>query len=215
LDGDFFNKVGAFKNITTFDALKKAIVREFRPKNEKRTCNLPKNLEDSYLTDEVMNKLLDDVHTIFFEKRKDLVKAGESPVEVWQTFILLFYVFQKNDLKFRLGNVTHYTTACKDFLDRGGCMALIEERLHDFMLEQENDLKLQQKRLVNTLAPAILVKKTNVIQARLKLALTVDKHLCSLSKEQKKLLRDYRIGDKKWKGVGLDVEEHPNQVTWK
>ena len=65
-------------------------------------------------------------------------------------------------------------------------MALLEERLHDYWQGNEADGKMLEERLVNTIAPAILVKKKGVLKDRLKPALVADKMLSKLTADQRK-----------------------------
>lgn len=217
------NEIEALKNtdVKTFKQFKAKILWEFDPNNKKRTCHLPNAImaDQNYFT-KVMPGLLDDVHRIFFGNRDDIIleKDGRSSLAEWQSFILLFYVFQKIDLKFRLDSgdyqIKHYTTACKDFLDRGGAMALVEERMHDYWAGKEGDPQILEERLVNTIAPAILVKKIGVIDKRLQPALVVDKLLFNMSAADKKALREYRFPGG-WHCTGIEIPKHPNQTGWK
>lgn len=210
LEGNLFDKKGKeFSKIQNFEELKAAILNDFDSQNKNRNCNLPKVLEnDQKYRSNILPRLLSDVHRLFFDKRKQI-----KSLEEWQSFILFFYVFQKIDLKFRLPNVKFYTTACKDFLDRGGSMAWIEERLHDFWNGKENDAAAQEERIVNTIGPAILVKKKKVLENRLKPALEADKILCSLSDAQLKQWREYRF-ENGWKCDGIAIPKNGNQTNW-
>lgn len=225
VDGDLFlKKSEQMQGVGTFDGLKAMILREFNPANDRKTCALPKVLESKdqieayYGT--VMPKLLNEVHRIFFNNRTNIAveKEGKPNLDEWQTFILIFYVFQKIDLKFRLESISkdysikHYTTACKDFLDRGGCMALVEDRLHDYWLGQENNSQVLEERLVNILAPPILVKKKHVLVERLHPALVVDQFLFNLPEAQKKAWRDCCFEG--WKCSGVEVIKKHDQTNW-
>ncbi len=150
--------------------------------------------------------LKDDLQAAMLQGQKAFVLAN------WQSFILLFYTFQKLDLKFRLNGVhgfrlTAYKTPCKDFLDRGGNQALVEDRLGHYMLGEEANPERMEEALYNLLGPPILVKKKEAIVARILPGLEVEKRLARLSKDPawKAKLAAYTFGDGKWKLARLEV----------
>ncbi|MFY7843147.1 MAG: hypothetical protein ACOVOR_03935 [Rhabdochlamydiaceae bacterium] len=133
-------------------------------------CSLPKCLTDNDdYKQRVLSYILDEVHDIFFNKATCFDEKYHQKAKM--IFLLLFYVFQRVDLKFRLSKegfpVTYYTTACKDFLDRGGVMALIEDVLQDYILGNQDKEERIKENFYNILGPPILVKKQAVIQHRL------------------------------------------------
>lgn len=197
LDGEFFEKEGKYRDMQTLEELKKSLRKEFK---EEWQCRLPKNLESrEHYRKVVLPELLEQTQMFFFSHNPPLIGKKE-----WQTFLLLFYVLQSNDLKFRLPNVRYYTTPCKDFLDRGGAMALIEEVLLAGFLKEELITKQQLEWiLVNSLASPILVKKQDMIPSRLQFALQVLEHLNQLSIEQKKELKNLHFDG--WKFDELTV----------
>lgn len=139
------------------------------------------------------------------EKTEDLESEN---LKTWQSYILLFYIFQKMDLKFRLNGVngfslTAYTTPCKDFLDRGGNQAFVERRLLDYMMGMGNDEERKEEALINLLGPPILVKKKEAIERRIKPGLEVEKLLASMDQERITKLVNYTFGDEKWRIVEI------------
>jgi len=194
----------------TFADFKREIKNEFTVNlpGEKKTCRLPDcyRLDKDYARD--MDTMLDNVHRIFFSNRSDITDIDEQ-----RTFLLLFYAIQKMDLKMRLG-ITHYTTPCKDFLDRGGLMAFVEERLHDYMIGCQDDPGRLDECIVNTIGPPILVKKMEMIPERLEQAAHVDAFLNAFVKDPTNLqnLRAYDFGG--WKPAAIVVEKRGNEQLW-
>lgn len=200
------------KKRLNFNDLIKDLVTEFSPSftaEDSRTARLPEKLrmDKEYMT-RTMIPMLHAVRDIFFKGQEEITDIHEQ-----QTFILLFYAFQKIDLKQRL-NITYYTTPCKDFLDRGGCMALVEERLHDYLIDKQSEERKAERReevVTNTIAPPILVKKMEMIPERLEQGSAVDQFLYkfSQSEENMKALRAYNFG---MKPLDILVEKREGQL---
>ena len=216
LEGALFERRDSYKN-ANFRELKAALVKEFTENKPDSSCCLPKILQrDNHYKTIVLTKLLDDVQRIFFAGKDEV----DSLLE-WQTFILIFYVMQKIDLKFRLGKdqnmpVSSYVTACKDFLDRGGLMALVEDILHDYWLNKQNDLKALEERLYNILGAPILVKKKEIIEHRLQPGIELCHYLCDYFKRNPQKLaewQNYKFGDQDWKIERNAIEKRPNQTA--
>ncbi|GAB4193328.1 MAG: hypothetical protein Tsb0015_16050 [Simkaniaceae bacterium] len=134
----------------------------------------------------------------------------------WQSFILLVYVFQRNDMKARLDGangfkLTKFKTPCKDFLDRGGNQGFIEDRLFHYALGIEKDRERMLETFHNLLGPPILVKKKEVITKRILPGLQVENLLREMTPEQRKKLSGYKFAGK-WSISGLDVPKKPGQT---
>ncbi|MGA8163639.1 MAG: hypothetical protein WB791_01275 [Waddliaceae bacterium] len=162
------------------------------------------------------DQMLDLVHDIFFKGKEEITSKEE-----WQTFLLLFYVFQKIDLKFRLGEssgfpIQHYTTACKDFLDRGGNMAMLETILHLYWMHQENDPSKLEDIFYNILGAAIAVKKKEVIVHRVEPGFAAMEHVRSLFESSPQCREGFDrvcFGKGRWKVHGMEVAKHEGQAA--
>lgn len=166
----------------TFAQLQKELTDSFYGKNA--PCSLPLCLQkNEAYKNEVLPGLMKQVKEIFFAGKERLETQEER-----QSFILLFYVFQKIDLKLRL-NITHYKTPCKDFLDRGGMMAMLENIVHLVMSRETVSSEDLDGVLYNALGAAILVKKIGVIEERFRPGLAVVKRLSELPAPRREQLK--------------------------
>lgn len=208
VEGDFFKWTGPYAHIRTVNGFKRAVIDSFR----NGPNSLPKHLQgnEDYLN-RVLPQLLDQVHDLFFD-------GGDvQTVEELQSFLLLFYVFQKDDLKVRLSEagypIAHYTTPCKDFLDRGGNMALVEDLVHYYMIEENPDSKDLERTLMTTQGAPLLVKKKQVLSHRLAPGLRVADRLAHLPAQKKEALREVRFGG--WRVAAVvHPEENASQASW-
>lgn len=192
VEGPLFQRGEGYDFLRTMDHLKTALVDSFRD-----SPTSPNRVPDAVNTDEYrafLGNLFDDVRGIFFP---DISDDHELTQEEWEKMILYFYVFQKDDLKFRLNDgdykVKYYTTPCKDFLDRGGNMAMVEDFVHYHMAGRGPSSEDLQHTLYTTLGAPILVKKKQVIEHRVERGLEMVEDLSKLSPDQEKKLREYRF----------------------
>jgi hypothetical protein len=175
-------------------------------------------LSDPTVCNALFSAILSQVAATNWEEDKQgqtLEKEQASLLVNWQSFILLFYAFQKTDLKIRLNGVnefklTAFTTPCKDFLDRGGNQAFVEDRLHHYMSGEESNSKRMEQALCLLLGPPIAVKKIGVIPKRVAPGLAVEKLFSQMSDSHKKRLRAYTFGEERWKLLSLRV---PSKLT--
>jgi len=200
VEGPLFEKKGKYAKFESFSQLKRALVQEFFENGENSTCALPFNLIDDSKYKETFQQLFEDVHQIFFDAKKKLAS------EEWPTFLLTFYVFQRIDLKFRLGEksgfpIKFFNTTCKDDLDRGGMTKLFELILHLFWMGKENEDSYLKDILYNILGAPIAVKKKEMIEHRLIPGLRAINHVRDHFKNSpraREAFMAYRFGEKKW-----------------
>ncbi len=159
----------------------------------------------------VFKQLMKDVQEIFFPEGEAAFGA-QNPLleENRQCYIFLVYAFQRMDLRCRL-NVTYFKGPCKDFLDRGGAQALVDEMLFLYMLREENNPTRLDEVRVNTLGPPILIKKIGVIEHRLTPGLSVLRRLQRMGEEERERLSSYRFAG--WKVVGMEVPKPKQSAT--
>ncbi|MBI3211555.1 MAG: hypothetical protein HYZ47_02585 [Simkania negevensis] len=189
----------------TFAQLQKELTDSFYGKNA--PCSLPLRLQsDQHYKGTVLPGLIRQVKEIFFAG-KDRLETQEER----QSFILLFYVFQKIDLKLRL-NITHYKTPCKDFLDRGGMMAMLENIVHLVMSKETVSSEDLDGVLYNALGAAILVKKIGVIEERFRPGLAVVKRLSELPGPQQGQLKALRFMED-WQVTDALIGKRLQQAT--
>ena len=157
------------------------------------------------------------IHNILQENRtlRDLEERQAELIANWQSFILLFYAFQRMDLKFRLNRVngfrlTAYKTPCKDFLDRGGNQAFVEDRLLHYILDQQDNPQRMEEALYNLLGPPILVKKKEAIPRRILPGMKVEQLLKGMPSYAP--LRGYRFGGEQgWRVTDVTTPRVPGQ----
>ncbi|MCC5832682.1 MAG: OmpH family outer membrane protein [Chlamydiales bacterium] len=182
-----------------------------------RNKSLDELLIDQVVFKELMVNILGSAAEI--EKTENLSQLEQERAEAlakWQSYILLVYVFQKMDLKFRLNGVngfilSTYTTPCKDFLDRGGNMAFVEDRLIHYMLGEEKDPERMKEALYNLLGPPIHVKKKEAIERRILPGIHVERLLASMNDERREKLANYRFGKDKWRVKGIKIPKLKGQ----
>ena len=81
---------------------------------------LPSQLKGDDEYNGVMGEILDNIHWVFF-KRKEYLTSKE-----WQSCIMIFYHFQRQELKFRMDPpIGVESNPCKDDFDRGGGQNLV------------------------------------------------------------------------------------------
>lgn len=216
VEGDLFDRKGPYAEITTFTGLKKAIKASFYDK--KSPNRLPSLLEnDELYRQEVLGNLLDQVHQILFGGRAnisfnglDLTQPGELyPNREWQEFILAFYIFQGDDLKFRLPNVKYFCTNCKNFFDRGGNRAMAEDRMHQEMSEKEVTREHLEETIVNLVPVPLQSKGKGVVQYRLRPGLALVDTLAQLSLEKRQDLQ--KLSFNGYKPDHFAIHKRPQQ----
>lgn len=155
------------------------------------------------------------IHNILQENRalRDLEERQAELIANWQSFISLFYAFQRMDLKVRLHGVnnyrlTAYKNPCKDHLDRGGNQAFVEDRLLHYMLGQQDNPQRMEEALYNLLGPPILVKKKEAIPRRILPGMKVEQLLRAMPSYER--LRNYQFGGE-WKIADIKIPRVPGQ----
>ncbi len=189
--------------ITNLDMLAKWIPAEMIEQER----SLDTNFEDKRILAALLHSVIGAVVDATLKADKTVQKLEEQKEQFltnWQSFILLFYAFQKMDLKVRLNGVrgydlSVYKTPCKDFLDRGGNQAFVEDRLLHYMLRQEGDRKRLEEALFNLIGPPILVKKKEAIPRRIIPGMKVEQLLKQLSPDARERLSEYTFGEAGWK----------------
>ncbi len=184
-----------------------------------RTKTITVLLQEQQLVNQVIRAVIISVVENALASGNPVQKLEDQKAEFlskWQSYILLFYAFQKIDLKTRLNGVNNfkmaaYKTPCKDFLDRGGNQAFVEDRLIDYMLGIETNLKRMEETLYNLLGPPILVKKKEAITSRIIPGMNVEKLLASMPPEARKRLSSYTFGDRKWRVTSQRVPKEKGQ----
>ncbi|MCP5505782.1 MAG: hypothetical protein H7A38_02740 [Chlamydiales bacterium] len=196
VEGPLFERGEGYEFFQTMGDLKLALLQSFE--NSPKAPNRLPNAVNTKEYRQVMGELFDDVRSIFFSEVQDGQSLTQSQ---WEKMILYFYVFQKDDLKFRLSNgdhtVKYYTTPCKDFLDRGGNMAMVEDFVHYHMAGAGPSREDLEHTLYTTLGAPILVKKKQVIEGRVERGLEIVEDLSRLSADQRGKLQEYRFQGRK------------------
>ncbi|MDJ0652094.1 MAG: hypothetical protein QNJ27_03725 [Simkaniaceae bacterium] len=224
------------KEKKTFTELKEAILDSFREKTVTCSNRLPRFLtEDHGQTlaikpkyEAELNKILDFVQRVFFPRKGDAI--NQSPVDYYghltenthltneaQAFIMLFYHFQREHLKFAdLSSygydyqVKYVNTGCKDDYDRGGGQNVTTDRVHH---HQVHGAEVPREDLEATLssvqAPPIQGKGLPVIKYRLHPALFVSSILANLDERQLQELQ--AVNWNGWSLKGYDVGRRAEQ----
>lgn len=226
------------KGKDTFTELKKAILDSFRQKTGARRNRLPRFLvEDQGETlainpayEAQLNEILNFVQQVFFPREGDAIDQNKvdyyggltDPAHLTnesQAFIMLFYHFQREHLKFAdLSDygygyqVKYVNSGCKDDYDRGGGQNGTTDRVHH---HQFHGAEVPQADLEATLssiqAPPIQGKGIPAIKYRLHPALFVSSMLANLSEGQLQELQAV-----KWNGWSLasyDVGRRDGQTA--
>lgn len=226
------------KGKDTFTELKKAILDSFRQKTGARRNRLPRFLvEDQGETlaikpayEAQLNEILNFVQQVFFPREGDLIDQDKvdyyggltDPAHLTnesQAFIMLFYHFQREHLKFAdLSSygyhyqIKYINTGCKDDYDRGGGQNATTDRVHH---HQVHGAEVPQADLEATLssiqAPPIQGKGIPAIKYRLHPALFVSSILAKLDEWQLQELRAIRWNG--WSLAGYDVGRKVGQTA--
>lgn len=214
--------------------LKEQLINSFQQKSGKKRNRLPgclmqgDQIHPDYRKE--MEDIFDFVHGLFFDKKDfnvdpiDCYGGITKKTEMtWdsQTFILLFYHFQREHLKHadltKYGyqyEVTFVNTGCKDDFDRGFGQNMTTDRVHQTLIHGQNIPHEDLEAMVSSgQAPPIQTKGIPVIRYRIQPALQVSRRLAMLSPEKIKKLQE-----KSWNGFrlqGYDVRRHPEQSAVK
>lgn len=205
VEGTLFKREKRHANITTFAELKHAIIQTFKEQDDASHGFYAQNMlprivkgQQEYL--DTLPKILDMIHHHFFDRREQIAFEGKDPLDSsqsfllgeWQSFIELFYAFQKIHMLFFLsqtpgsdGNIyiiERIKTICKDFLDRGADEAAILDILLYVLIGLVSVDQLEET-LVNLIGPPILVKKKEVLFHRIRPLLEVIKLLRTIPLE--------------------------------
>ena len=127
---------------------------------------------DQYMHE--IEEIANNLHHALFDKKENLTN------EEWRAFCLVFFALQRDHLKMKLQQISgfkcgHYTTPCKDFLDRGGVNAFVERMVHEVILGTfiTNRKNWLLEEMFSLLGATWATKKIGVIDERLALAETV------------------------------------------
>ncbi len=166
VEGDLFEQKGKYAIDPTGESHKAALIDSFV--NDKNPPNrLPNAVRGDREYHRFLGELYDQAFQTLFPER---AQSEPLSADEWKEMTLFFYVMQKDDLKFRLSNddytVKYYTTPCKDFLDRGGNMAMVEDFVHYHMTEDGPTNKDRDHTLYTSLGTPVLVKKKEAILNR-------------------------------------------------
>ena len=226
------------KGKRNFTELKEAIIDSFKQKSGARRNRLPQFLvEDQgehfaikhqYETE--LRNILDSVQQVFFSREVDEVDQGKvdyyggltDPAHLTsesQAFIMLFYHFQREHLKF--ADLTQYgydftvkylNSGCKDDYDRGGGQNSTTDRVHQHLVHGAD---VPQKDLEATLssiqAPPVQGKGIPAIKYRLHPALFVSSILANLTPKQLEELQAIRWNG--WSLASYDVGHREGQTA--
>ena len=192
VEGDLYSREGKYASCRTAGQLKDALLTSFNEGPNSPNA-LPRLVQNNDEYKEVMVQLFDKVMALY--EKKD---GSEITVDEWKEMTQLFYIFQKDDLKFRLPNITHYTAICKDFLDRAGNQAMVEDVVHYNMTPDGLSPTDLESTFNNTAGPPIFVKKTKLVWRRLVDGLRIITKLAE-SPEKKAYLKTVSFGEEKWK----------------
>lgn len=217
VEGDLFERKQAYAAMTTFAELKRAIKDSFYDK--KNPNRLPYLLkDDEQYRNKVIDNLLNQVHQKIFGSRMDISFDGMDltqpnkayPNREWQEFILAFYIFQGDDLKFRLPNVKYFCTNCKNFFDRGGNRAMAEDRMHQEMSKREVTREHLEETIVNLVPVPLQSKGKAVIEHRLRPGLALADTLAKLSLLERLSLQEVSFNG--YKPDRFEVRKKPHQT---
>lgn len=169
--GHLGKKEGKYKGANSYEELKAAIRENFfadkSVDKDFSRCQLPNFIKDNEGYEAEMLHLIDFVHETFFPGDEDFSDAGK-----WQQFLLIFYTYQRLDLMFRFEEhcglpIKYMTTFCKDFLDRGGIVALTHASIMAMLTDQFGDLEWMKGQVRHVVGPPLLVKRQEMIPKKL------------------------------------------------
>ncbi|NRA90923.1 MAG: hypothetical protein HRU43_07355, partial [Simkaniaceae bacterium] len=184
------------KGAKTFAELKEKLIDSFYLEEGSRLNRLPARLQGDAGYRERMREIFDFIHHNFFDGRENIRQEkvdlyGGLPEDKktteWQVFIMLFYYYQREDLK-TLFDVKYVNTGCKDDFDRGGGQNMVSDLMHLFEIYGKDIPRDKLRAIADSVqAPTLQLKGTEPIKYRVHPALCVANLLFSLSDP-------YRIG---------------------
>jgi len=187
------------KGARTFEDLKARLIDSFYQTEGHRLNRLPLRLKDREGYREKMEEICDFIHLRFFGNRLNVNQdrvdlygglAEEKKTTEWQTFIMLFYYYQREGLKADYP-IKYVNTGCKDDFDRGGAQNLLTDLMH---LIEKYGTRIPPRRLeeiserleeiISSIqAPTLQLKGTEPIKYRIHPALCVVQLLLSLRED--------------------------------
>lgn len=210
-----------FKNPgKTFADLKRALLGSFYHDDAPNANRLPVRFQKDRDYQKVMAELFDQVHDIFFNKKEEVdltpldyfgtLEEGQKVCE-WQICIMIFYYFQREDLKFRTKEpITTEVNPCKDNFDRGGGQNVVSDRMRQHQLYGRNVPSSVLKTTMDSIqSPPIMGKGLAVIPKRINPALAVSQRLATLSPHKMDQLQQLRFNG--WALEGFDLPKIKGQ----
>lgn len=205
---------------TTFAELREALIDSFYHPDAPNGNRLPLLLQNKPEYRRVMEELFDQVHTLFFNGKTDVdptpidhfgtLEEGQKICE-WQECIMLFYYFQREDIKFRFDlPVTTEVNPCKDNFDRGGGQNITMDRARQHKIHGSD---VPEESLESTLAsvqaPPIMGKGLPAIDKRINPSLAVSHRLANLPREKMEAFQKLRFQG--WQLTDYTVQKREGQ----
>ena len=211
--GNLGKKTGPYKDAKTFGELTNAIMENFfgGDEGDRVRCKLPDFVESIPNYTDLTLEIIQFVKETFF------AEVDEFDTDQWQQFLLVFYTYQRFDLTFRFQEncalpVEYITTFCKDFLDRGGIVALVQASVSAMLTGRFDDDRWMEEQIRHTLGPPPLVKRQEMIVKKLDVFKTLYPRLRAIYRNPDKLaqMRGFRVAGK-WQLTAHKVEIRPEQ----
>ena len=187
------------KGARTFEDLKAQLIGSFYQTEGHRLNRLPLRLKDQDGYRKEMEEICNFIHLRFFGNRPNVNQdrvdlygglAEEKKTTEWQTFIMLFYYYQREGLKADYP-IKYVNTGCKDDFDRGGAQNLLTDLMH--LIEKYGirippqllaEIAKRLEEIISSIqAPTLQLKGTEPIKYRIHPALCVVQLLLSLRED--------------------------------
>ncbi len=180
------------KGTKTFEELITKLIDSFYQAEGHRLNRLPLRLRNEGEYREKMREICNFIHQRFFRSRVDVNQdrfdfygglPEDKKTTEWQMFIMLFYYYQRENLKAEYP-IKYVNTGCKDDFDRGGGQNITTDLMHLFELHgKEIPAENLQAIMDSVQAPTLQLKGTEPIKNRIHPALCIAELLFSLQEE--------------------------------
>lgn len=207
----------------SFAELKEALIESFYYPDAPCANRLPRSLQQDTGYRATMENLFDTIHETFFDGKTEIDLTSidhfgnledKQKVCEWQECIMLFYYFQREDIKFRLGHpITTEVNPCKDNFDRGGGQNIVCDRARQHKVYGEKiPAEDMEATMVSVQAPPIMGKGLSAIPKRINPALAVSERLANLPEEKLRRFQEYRFNG--WELMSSGIEKREGQQAF-
>ncbi len=158
-DGDFYLQTGRFENVQQVEIFKPLFCRMLRGKINSGYYHIPKAWREDHDFCVGLNRVIDDVHALYFENKKELLTTERKLfIDLAYTHLIVYFL--------QFSKVDSVNITCRDGIDRAGCEQ--SKLLHYFhiALGIENETESYEELQYLLHLPVYLAKSRPIVPER-------------------------------------------------